>query len=272
MISKFKHLRNYSMLGDGIPVLCLSGFGCTHEIFHSLCIELGDKYQFILPNNRGMGESPPATQPYLLDDLAQDALDIMDELNIEYFHLIGISMGGFIAQLLALKAPLRVKKLALLCTSSSAPEFSDYFQPLENSALEKFYKLPIDFQATSSTDATVHPTLKEKFPKNYKKILDMRLNNPVCPNQAMYQNIAVTKFLSTPIDLKKIKNETLILSGGQDRFVVRKNSELLAEYIPDSRLEFIDETDHFFFMERPDLVGSALDRFLFLADEFEGKV
>lgn len=123
------------------PVLCLSGFGCSHYNFIELEKDLGDNYPMVLVDNRGLGLSSAVDQDYLLEDVVADAIEVMDQLEIQKFHLMGISMGGFLSQLLTLKYPERVLSLTLMCTTSGGEGYVPIPEMTEE-MLKGFYALP----------------------------------------------------------------------------------------------------------------------------------
>ncbi len=97
-------------------VLFIQGVGVVGDGWRPQFDGLCDRYTTIAFDNRGLGESTLRTEPLTIESMALDALAIMDAEKIDQFHLVGHSMGGLIAQEVALRAPARVKSLALLCT------------------------------------------------------------------------------------------------------------------------------------------------------------
>ena len=97
-------------------VLFIQGVGVIGEGWRPQLDGLGDRYTTISFDNRGLGETALGSAPLTVEAMALDALAIMDAEKIEQFHVVGHSMGGLIAQEVALRAPGRVKSLALLCT------------------------------------------------------------------------------------------------------------------------------------------------------------
>ncbi len=107
---------HYETEGSGEPLLMLMGVGGD---LHGWALQrpaLARRYRLVLLDNRDAGASDEAHGPYGLGDMAADALAVMDGLGIERFHVVGASMGGAIAQHLALAAPPRVASLVLACT------------------------------------------------------------------------------------------------------------------------------------------------------------
>src|SRR5262245_30507470 len=103
----------YESEGAGEPVLLLMGLGGDHHGWALQRRDLARRYRLVLLDNRDAGASDEAAGPYELADMAADALAVMDALGIEQFHVIGASMGGAIAQHLALAAPSRIATLVL---------------------------------------------------------------------------------------------------------------------------------------------------------------
>jgi aminoacrylate hydrolase len=107
---------HYVRRGNGPPVLMIQGVGAVGDAWRPQVDGLADRYSLIWFDNRGIGRSELRGGPVTIEDMATDALAIADAEGIEQFHVAGHSMGGVIAQALALRAPERVKSLAFLCT------------------------------------------------------------------------------------------------------------------------------------------------------------
>ena len=106
----------YEVCGDGAPLLLLMGLGGDRQGWDLVRPELARRHRLVLLDNRDAGESAEAAGPYGLADMAADAVALMDALGIERFHVLGASMGGAIAQHLALQAPARVASLVVAAT------------------------------------------------------------------------------------------------------------------------------------------------------------
>src|SRR5262245_37164028 len=106
----------YDVDGAGDPLLMLMGLGGTRHGWDLVRADFARRHRLVLVDNRDAGESGEASAPYGLGEMATDALGVMDALGIERFHVMGASMGGAIAQHLALQAPTRVASLVLAST------------------------------------------------------------------------------------------------------------------------------------------------------------
>src|SRR5437763_4399756 len=102
--------------GAGDPLLLLTGLGGDHHAFDLVRRDLARRHRLVLVDHRDAGASDEAGADYALGDLGTDALAVMDALGIERFHVLGASMGGAVAQHLALQAPTRVVTLVLVST------------------------------------------------------------------------------------------------------------------------------------------------------------
>lgn len=252
---------HYEKEGHGAPILCISGFGCSNYNFEYLRSELSKNFCLIMLDNRGMGKSDPAVIDYKLKDLADDAHSLMLELGFNKYNVIGISMGGFIAQELALKSPESILSLVLACTTSSGPDFQ-VLNKLDEDSIRKSFALDKEVYNLLVVRATVHPEIENNEPDLFKKILDLRIKNTPKVEQVLFQKNAVDEFFNSEINLSKITCPTLILSGKEDRFVLPSNSIILSEKIPNTKLKFIENSDHHFFLERPVIASKIITEYL----------
>ena len=207
-----------------------------------------------------MGKSSATTQDYKLDDLVSDAQFLIEQLKIEKMGVIGISMGGFVAQLFAASFPDKVQALALLCTTSIG---ADFIHPvaLTEEGLRQFATLDPKLAAEYSTIGTTHPNLKLNNPKRFEKIVEQRIKNRTNVEEQIRQNKAAIDFLNSLFEIKKVSCPTLAMSGENDRFVNPKNIDAFKKNISKCVTVVIPESDHFFFMEKPELIALELKKF-----------
>lgn len=249
------------IIGDGPPVLVLPGFGMTGWLFRGPAERLKDRARFVLVDNRGTGRSPGNGEDYSLTDLAEDALKLMTHLGFDRFAVIGISMGGLIAQCLYKQAPDRVTGMALLCTLGPGP---DYQSPptFEESDLRRLYKGDRETAVRGMVKATVHPRVFQEDPELVETIVDHRLANLVSVDELIRQQRAVLPFLRDSQMETVIECPLLIMSGLEDRVVPVENTRLLAARHPNTETAFFEESDHFFFLEKEEQVTRVLAHFL----------
>ncbi|MBF0293844.1 MAG: alpha/beta hydrolase [Magnetococcales bacterium] len=254
---------HWDSLGAGPPVLCISGFASANWMFRHCVAPLQGRYRFLLPDNRGMGLSPPATGPYDLEALADDLIDLMDDLGEERFDVIGLSMGGFVAQLLASRHARRVRRMVLMCTSANDPEFRPLFPVFSREQIAAVYSLRSEDRVNAALSETLCPWLFTRYPEAHAYIRQLRLQFEPEAAQVLLQYDAVARFLaSPPLDLAAFTLPVLVLTGDRDLVVPLPNATLLAARLPDAELRIIEETDHFFFLEKPAEVAERIGEFL----------
>lgn len=254
--------QHWKQTGTGLPVLCLSGFASSHWMLYDLLEPLRNQGCFILPDNRGMGLAPPAQTPYRLEDLAADALQLMDQLGHPTFAVIGLSMGGFIAQQLTLAAPQRVTRLVLLCTSSAGAAFKPLFPMLSRQQVTELYRMPPTERIRAALSPALCPVLASRYPALYETLFQKRLANLEDPAQVLLQYDAVVAFLEQSLPLAEISCPTLVLAGAEDCVVPVANAHRLAQQIPHAKLAVLPDTDHLFFFEKQAEVGRLIGDFL----------
>jgi pimeloyl-ACP methyl ester carboxylesterase len=113
----------YEERGQGQPLLFLNGLSGDHLYWRGQLRALGKDYRCLAIDNRDVGQSSYATEPYSIGDLAADVLQLMDELALPPAHVVGLSMGGMIAQELALAAPEHVRSVILVDTLARADDW-----------------------------------------------------------------------------------------------------------------------------------------------------
>src|SRR3954470_14571135 len=107
---------HYDVRGDGEPLLCVHGLGCDRRAWALQIEPVAERFQAVFFDNRDVGQSSLATHEYTTADMAQDVLALADHLDLESFHLLGVSLGGMASQHVSLTAPERVRTLTLAVT------------------------------------------------------------------------------------------------------------------------------------------------------------
>src|ERR1051325_3512606 len=113
----------YEVIGEGEPLLLIPGLGATCRLWDPIVPELARHFTLIMLDNRGMGLSKAKRKPRSLADYSSDYAELLDYLNVDQSHVLGLSLGGIAAQRLAIDHPQRIKRLILM---SCADRFSAY--------------------------------------------------------------------------------------------------------------------------------------------------
>ena len=245
------------------PVLLIIGWGGNLKLWKYQIDDLSKKFNVVSFDNRGTGKSEGSDQEYSMKDLACDAIVLLDELGIEETHVIGESMGGMIAQELALNYPSRVNKLVLSCT---------FPKPGENE-IKGIKLLESAGSGSISTEDVntnyIRIVLSTMFSREYIKKQGEALVKdfggaiqPLVPFDEMArQGRAIIGF--DALDrLNKLRCPTLILSGTEDSITLPHNSEKMAQIIPNSRLERFEGAGHLIPWERKDEFNKLVMDFL----------
>ena len=249
----------YEVVGTGEPVVLVHGLGYPRWGWRPVVEPLARDFRLVLLDNRGVGESAKPPGPYTTRELAEDVAAVMDAAGVERAHVVGTSFGGMVAQELALARPERVERLVLACTTPGGAGA----YPLPEQTQRLFEEAPTlapevalrRFVENSFAAATVR-----ERPELVDELYRFRLANP--PDMAGWQAQRAAGAAFDAFErLGEIRAPTLVVHGTADNVIDVRNAELLAERIPNARLELLPGAGHLFFWERP-------ERFVELVREF----
>ncbi|CAM2010528.1 alpha/beta fold hydrolase [Acanthopleuribacter pedis] len=248
-------------IGRGEPVLVIPGFGCGNWLFKPIARQLQPRYSFLLPDLPGMGASPDAGCDYSFEQLADHCHFLMQRLGHPRYHLIGISMGGFIAQKLLLQHGEAVASCVLLATTA-AHETIEAIPLLDETQLHAMYQMEPAAMVRANSEATVHPGFAQRDPAAYQLLLDQRLRHVAPLRSLLRQRRAVARYFESPVPLHLINNPVLLLTGDADRLVPTQHATQLADQLPNASVTRFAESDHWFFWERHHETAAAIATFL----------
>jgi pimeloyl-ACP methyl ester carboxylesterase len=246
--------------GEGEAVLLVQGLGYTREGWGPTPALLARRFRVLTFDNRGMGESDIAPPPYSIDELAADAVAVLDAAGLARAHVVGVSLGGFIAQQVALDYPDRVDRLVLGCTS---PGGTSAFAMPERTvrAFEQFVELPPEEGLLLLVKNAIADSNVEARPELVEEVYRYRLANRPDPGAWEAQALAGMTF-DAHVRLGDVRAPTLVLTGTEDAVVDPRNSELLAAAIPGARLDRIEGAGHLVFWEEAEQFAGAVSCFL----------
>lgn len=250
---------HYERAGSGEPLLLIQGMSANHMAwgrpFSSL---LERSFEVIAFDNRGMGLSRPVTGAFSIAEMAADTAGLLEALEIESAHVLGISMGGMIAQELALAHPEKLRSLTLGCTYCGG----------EGSRLMD----PADFQglveAMGSGDAqrvframyelNLSPGFRAEE-SHYAEFTAMAEALPA-PRETIGLQVQAITAHDTSAHLPEITAPTLVIHGTVDRVLGYPNGPLIAGLIPGARLETFEDVGHMFWWEQPERTAELVRR------------
>lgn len=250
----------YETRGDGPPLLLIHGLGYARWGWGPIADLLSERFRLVLFDNRGIGGSDCPPGPYSTGDMARDALAVLDAAGIERAHVLGTSLGGMIAQELVATAPGRVERLVLVCTTPGGPDayplpersitlFGEAASLRPEVALRRFVENALSDDAVRTRPAIV------------EQIVERRLANPQPLDCWRAQSAAAFTF-DAAARLGRVSVPTLLVHGTADTVVDHRNSDLLAELIPGSRLELFAGAGHLLFWEEPERFARVVGAFL----------
>ncbi len=249
----------YEAVGDGEPVLWLQGVGADHRAWSVQMFHFSRRFRCILPDNRDVGRSGRATSGYDLDDMARDALSVLDSAGVERAHVVGLSMGGSIAQHVALLASERVRSLALLSSCARPDGRLRAVTGLWPELFARLGRVMFHRQAEPwmfSPEFFEHPANLRALRRYVEE--DEHGQEP----EAFARQAAAASAQDALVRLGEIRARTLVISGELDILVPPYLGRQLAEGIPGARFELIEGVAHSVNLERQKIFNRALEGFL----------
>ncbi|MCX5751763.1 MAG: alpha/beta hydrolase [Candidatus Saganbacteria bacterium] len=250
----------HEVSGSGEPLLLISGLGADNSCWGGVVKSFSKRFQTIVFDNPGSGRSSIFKKPHTIRHLADDAVKLLNYLGIKRAHLIGHSMGGYIAQEIAINYPKRVNKLILegtapVSSSRNNVLFSGFAKKLkEKEPIEKWITTWSSWLFSKKTfDSGL---FVETFIKNASKY-----PYPSTAEGFSAQVDAMAKF-DTRSRLSEIKAKTLIIEGEDDILIRPDEARVLAKQIPGSKIRLIKNVAHYVHLENPSLFTKIAMGFL----------
>ena len=244
--------------GAGDPLLLIMGLGATLEWWRRLIPVLSPHYRTIVYDNRGVGRSDVPPGPYAIPQMADDATAVLDAAGVASAHVFGASMGGMIAQELALNHPARVHSLILGCTAcggthvvTASREVGAALNARKTMTREEamWVMAPYIFDAG---------TPRERVAED----IAVRLGATVSNDGYFAQLAGIRAWSGTHDRLAGLTMPVLVVHGETDQLVPAENGRIIAKAIPGSRLVMLSRASHIFWTDQPEATKAALLAFL----------
>ena len=245
----------YEIHGEGEPLLCVMGLSADQLAWTLQVPAFSERYRTIVFDNRDVGQSFRADGPYDVADMAQDTLALADGLALERFHLLGMSLGGTIAQ----EVPERVRSLTLIVTYASAGRWGREFARLwGRAAAQRTDEEHIDW--------LILQTVSEEFYENEEAVeflRNMLLANPYPqPRDAFLRQLDAGARHDTRDRLGALTVPTHVIAGEHDLLVPAWKSEEMAQRIPGAKLSVVPRAPHGINVERAEEFNALVLEFL----------
>jgi len=249
---------NYELTGkEGAPVVMLShSLACSLVMWQPQMAVLESAFQVLRFDTRGHGESDAPQGAYSLELLTADAVGLLDALNIEMVHFVGLSMGGMIGQCLALNYTDRLKSLALCDTAAGMP---DETQPIWQQRIDAAGQTGMAGQVDETLERWFRPEYLQLNPAEVAMIRRQILATPVAGYVGCCEALRRLKYLDR---LSEIKLPTLIVVGEEDPGTPVAASEAMHARISGSELVVLSCARHLSNIEQAEAFNAALMAFL----------
>jgi pimeloyl-ACP methyl ester carboxylesterase len=225
----------YEEAGSGEPLVLIMGLGGDLQGWAFQAPVLAQHFRVITLDNRGAGRTSAPDRPYTIAGMAEDVVGLMDHLGIAKAHILGFSMGGFIAQELALAHPDRVDKLILLATAAGADAYMrSVVTGMVNARRSSMSReQQVRLMATFIYSAAVFDD-----DARFEASIQNSLNNPYAQqDHAFIRQVQACLSFDTRDRLSALKHDTLVVSGAEDILVPPRNQKKLAGLLPKATLK-----------------------------------
>lgn len=250
----------YEVKGEGFPLVMINGLGGNLDSwknYHPLVEELSRKLKLVMFDNRGAGRTDISEREYTIKLFADDTAGLMNALGISKAHILGISMGGMIAQELVLNYPEKVSKLVLWSTCSGGSKDVQSSQEVSRK-LSAGSELSQEERTRMLLTLCLTNDFVKRKPDFVENVVQRTLKHPMSEEAYGRQTNALRKF-NTYDRLQQIRVPTLILHGRKDVLIPPENSSILAEAIPNAKLVYFEKSAHMLAEEMREVINLLID-------------
>jgi pimeloyl-ACP methyl ester carboxylesterase len=251
----------YEMQGSGDPVVMIHGGQGDQTMFNDIAVSFANNFRVLTFDQRGSGLSEKPDMDYSIAMLADDTAALMDHVGLSRAHILGVSMGGTIAQEFALRHPEKVRALVLGCTTAGGPKA---IRIGGGSAFTSAYStepMSAEERGRALAEAAFTKGYLEKHPEVISAMIEARRQRPIDTVALDHRIKAVLKHDAYD-RLPEIACPTLVITGRDDALVSWENSKILADRISGSKLAVLESAGHCFWLEQPREASEAILRFL----------
>ncbi|MBI3659824.1 alpha/beta fold hydrolase [Candidatus Acetothermia bacterium] len=250
---------HYEVMGEGQSCLLISGVGFGGWVWRYQIAAFSTHFRVITFDNRGVGQSDKPDETYTIDTFVTDTKGLLDALQIQKAHVLGVSLGGMVAQQLALSHPQRVDRLILCSTVFGGP----------NVVLPSMEVLQFMAQPSGTPEERFTKGLQFSFAQGFVErhpeevvFIRQKMSEHRQPDYAYRRQVMVPLSFNAEPFLSKIERPTLVLAGDQDQAVPVENARRLVQKLPNAQLKILDGASHLCFIEQHELFNQTVLEFL----------
>lgn len=246
---------------DGDVLLLLQGLGADSRGWALQRMAFGRRYRCLAVDNRGVGGSADAAHPFSLEEMAEDAVAVLDAEGVDRAHVMGASMGGVLAQFVGVSHPDRVRTLVLACTACRHHNwrrelFTEWAEAVEAQGMSAL--------ASDALRWLIGPRLQRRFGVWLNLMARIVLQGS--PESFVAQVHAILDASDeVRVELASVRAPTLVITGSQDLLTPLGDAEELHELIPTSELVELRGAAHALMVEAPNAFNRAVLEFLSVA-------
>ena len=256
---------HYEIIGrkSAPPVLMIQGLGADKHMWDMQRFVLATRYRVIAHDNRGAGRSDKPFGAYTIEQMAADAISVLDHAEIDNAHVVGASMGGVISQLVAVLYPERVRSLSLVCTSCSNHQWRrDLIGTWGDIATEQ----GMGAMTAVAARWVIGPRSLRRLWPAVSWLGPISTSRPSHGFRGQVQAILDADD-SMRDQLSSIKVPTTVIVGNQDVLTPRGDSEEIADRIPTAELSVLSGAAHGLMIEHATTFNRVLGEFLSRAEQ-----
>lgn len=249
---------HYQWLGEGEPVLLIAGLGGISRSWEPVAPGLAEHFGVLVPEPRGLGASQALRRPTHLDHYSADLIELLDHLQLERVHVVGISWGGAVAQQLATHHPTRVGRLVLISTTH---RFSPYLREItrlvgQTMRRDSWRDCLRAFEVISTS-----PVNLDREPDGIDRRVQQKVGYNVA-RHAVAQQLRCLASCDTPDAITDVRAPTLVVAGEFDVLIPHCYSRQTAHAIPGSRFVLLEGAGHNLVAECPERLLAVMVPFL----------
>lgn len=241
-------------------LVMIQGMGLDRLGWQPVLGTLGRHFRLVLVDNRGFGSSSRPAGSFSVADMAGDVVAVLDAAGIRRAHVMGASLGGMVAQELAIAHPERVDGLILACTAPGWP-FAYPMPAASVRMLAATTGLTAEAALRRHTENALSARTVRDHPELVSRLVEIQRSRPADTAALSAQAAAGARYAGR-LRQRRIRARTLVLQGGADTVVDPRNARLLADRIPGAELVIFPELGHLLFWEDPDGFADATASFL----------
>jgi pimeloyl-ACP methyl ester carboxylesterase len=241
----------YEGHGQGEPLVLIQGLGGGHASWFFQTRAFKKHYRVITFDNRGIGKTDKSSDAYTIKTMADDTIGLMDYLGVDKAHILGASLGGMVAQEIAIGYPQRVIKLVLVCTSAGERQVTDIHPQMLRAIGINEGSTEVDFRSADFVKL-MSAIISLAFNKRLYRMLLLPISKVSMKSGRVAGHLEQMEAVmghSTIDRLHLIEAPTLVITGTEDKIMSPHSSEMIASQIPNAKLVKVEGGSHAFFLE-----------------------